>query len=61
MKGRVVACKEYGKPFEIDEYDVPACLRHTIRQPSVKSKGIRAGVLGKWLPIGRFPSAKAGI
>ena len=24
MKGRVVACKEYGKPFEIDEYDVPS-------------------------------------
>ena len=23
MKGRVVACVEYGKPFEIQEYDVP--------------------------------------
>ena len=23
MKGRVVACKEYGKPFAIEEYDVP--------------------------------------
>ena len=23
MKGRVVACTEYGKPFEIQEYDVP--------------------------------------
>ena len=23
MKGRVVACKEYGKPFVIEEYDVP--------------------------------------
>ena len=23
MKGRVVICKEYGKPFEIEEYDVP--------------------------------------
>ncbi len=24
MKGRIVVCKEYGKPFEIEEYDVPA-------------------------------------
>ena len=24
MKGRVVACKEYGKPFEIEEFDVPS-------------------------------------
>ena len=23
MKGRVVVCKEYGKPFVIEEYDVP--------------------------------------
>jgi threonine dehydrogenase-like Zn-dependent dehydrogenase len=23
MKGRVVVCREYGKPFEIEEYDVP--------------------------------------
>ena len=23
MKGRVIACVEYGKPFEIQEYDVP--------------------------------------
>jgi D-arabinose 1-dehydrogenase-like Zn-dependent alcohol dehydrogenase len=23
MKGRVVICKEYGKPFEIEEFDVP--------------------------------------
>ena len=23
MKGRVVVCKEYGKPFEIEEYEVP--------------------------------------
>ncbi len=23
MKGRVVICKEYGKPFEIDEFEVP--------------------------------------
>ena len=23
MKGRIVVCKEYGKPFEIEEYDVP--------------------------------------
>ena len=23
MKGRVVICKEYGKPFVIEEYDVP--------------------------------------
>ena len=23
MKGRVVACKEYGKPFVIEEYEVP--------------------------------------
>ena len=23
MKGRVVVCKEYGKPFDIDEYEVP--------------------------------------
>ena len=23
MKGRVVICKEYGKPFEIEEYEVP--------------------------------------
>ena len=23
MKGRVVACKEYGQPFAIEEYDVP--------------------------------------
>lgn len=23
MKGRVIICKEHGKPFEIEEYDVP--------------------------------------
>ena len=23
MKGRVIVCAEYGKPFEIQEYDVP--------------------------------------
>ena len=23
MKGRIVVVKEYGKPFEIEEYDVP--------------------------------------
>ena len=23
MKGRVVVCKEYGKPFVIEEYEVP--------------------------------------
>ncbi len=23
MKGRVVICKEYGKPFEIEEFEVP--------------------------------------
>jgi threonine dehydrogenase-like Zn-dependent dehydrogenase len=23
LKGRVVACKEYGKPFQIEEYEVP--------------------------------------
>ena len=23
MKGRVVVVKEYGKPFEIEEYEVP--------------------------------------
>ena len=34
MKGRVVACKEYGKPFEIDEYDVPN------PEPGAVSKGL---------------------
>ena len=24
MKGRIVVCREYGKPFEIEEYDVPS-------------------------------------
>ena len=23
MKGRIVVCKEYNRPFEIEEYDVP--------------------------------------
>ena len=23
MKGRIIVCREYGKPFEIDEYEVP--------------------------------------
>lgn len=23
MKGRIIVCKEYGKPFDIEEYEVP--------------------------------------
>ena len=48
MKGRVVACVEYGKPFEIQEYDVP--------EPSpgaVLLRMTQAGICGSDLHVWR--------
>jgi D-arabinose 1-dehydrogenase-like Zn-dependent alcohol dehydrogenase len=48
MKGRVVACKEYGKPFEIEEFDVPA------PQPgAVLLRMTQAGICGSDLHVWR--------
>ena len=48
MKGRVVACKEYGKPFEIEEFDVPG------PQPgAVMLRMTQAGICGSDLHVWR--------
>ena len=48
MKGRVVACKEYGKPFEIEEFDVP------VPQPgAVLLRMTQAGICGSDLHVWR--------
>lgn len=48
MKGRVVVCKEYGKPFEIEEYDVPE-----VEAGSVLLRMTQAGICGSDLHVWR--------
>lgn len=48
MKGRVVVCKEYGKPFEIEEYDVPA-----VEPGAVLLRMTQAGICGSDLHVWR--------
>ena len=48
MKGRVVVIKEYGKPFEIEEYDVPEP-----EQGAVLLRMTQAGICGSDLHIWR--------
>src|SRR2546426_9422461 len=48
MKGRIVVCKEYGKPFEIDEYDVP-----TPESGAVLLRMTQAGICGSDLHVWR--------
>jgi threonine dehydrogenase-like Zn-dependent dehydrogenase len=48
MKGRVVVCKEYGKPFEIEEYDVPEVV-----PGAVLLRMTQAGICGSDLHVWR--------
>ena len=48
MKGRIVVCKEYGKPFEIEEYDVP-----TPEPGAVLLRMTQAGICGSDLHVWR--------
>jgi D-arabinose 1-dehydrogenase-like Zn-dependent alcohol dehydrogenase len=48
MKGRIVVCKEYGKPFEIEEYDVP-----TPESGAVLLRMTQAGICGSDLHVWR--------
>ena len=36
MKGRIVVVKEYGKPFEIEEYDVPESAARRRPRPRIR-------------------------
>ena len=51
MKGRVVVCKEYGKPFVIEEYDVPEPA-----SGAVILRMTQAGVCGSDLASGGKPN-----
>src|SRR5919106_321654 len=48
MKGRVVICKEYGKPFEIEEFDVPDA-----EPGAVLLRMTQAGICGSDLHVWR--------
>src|SRR5262245_66641262 len=48
MKGRIVVCKEYGRPFEIEEYDVP-----TPEPKTVLLRMTQAGICGSDLHVWR--------
>jgi D-arabinose 1-dehydrogenase-like Zn-dependent alcohol dehydrogenase len=48
MKGRIVVCKAYGKPFEIEEYDVP-----TPEPEAVLLRMTQAGICGSDLHVWR--------
>lgn len=48
MKGRVIVCKEYGKPFEMEEYDVP-----TPEPGAVILRMTQAGICGSDLHVWR--------
>ena len=48
MKGRVVVCKEYGKPLVIGEYDVPA-----VEPGAVLLRMTQAGICGSDLHVWR--------
>jgi D-arabinose 1-dehydrogenase-like Zn-dependent alcohol dehydrogenase len=48
MKGRVVVCKEYGKPFEIEEYEVPE-----LEAGAVLLRMTQAGICGSDLHVFR--------
>jgi D-arabinose 1-dehydrogenase-like Zn-dependent alcohol dehydrogenase len=48
MKGRVVVCKEYGKPFAIEEYDVPE-----VEPGAVLLRMTQAGICGSDLHVWR--------
>ena len=48
MKGRIVVCKEYGNPFEIEEYDVP-----TPEPGAVLLRMTQAGICGSDLHVWR--------
>ena len=55
MKGRVVICKEYGKPFVIEEYDVPEPV-----PGAVLLRMTQAGICGSDLHTwARRPSQRA--
>src|SRR5262249_39190261 len=63
MKGRIVVCKEYGKPFEIEEYDVP-----TLEPGAVLLRMTQAGICGSDLHVWRggqgnvaFPATGGGM
>ena len=47
MKGRIAVVKEYGKPFEIDEYDVPEPQPRRVIRPDRKQHHCRKTV-GSW-------------
>ena len=54
MKGRVVVVKEYGKPFEIEEYEVPEP-----EDGAVLLRMTQAGICGSDLHIRPLTAAKA--
>ena len=41
MKGRIVVVKEYGKPFEIEEYDAPEPQPRRVIRPDRKQRHCR--------------------
>src|SRR5262249_60915224 len=63
MKGRIVVCKEYGRPFEIEEYEVP-----TPEPGAVLLRMTQAGICGSDLHVWRggqgnvpLPPTRRGI
>ncbi len=56
MKGRVVVCRETGKPFEIDEYDVPA-----VEPGAVLLRMAQAGICGSDLHVWRGETANRAL
>ena len=47
MKGRIVVDKEYGKPFEIEEYAAPEPQPRRVIRPDRKRRHCRETV-GSW-------------
>ena len=50
MKGRVIVCAEYGKPFAIEEYEVPEAAPESSFPRRRESRGSSAYRTGEMLP-----------